>query len=191
MRTFYNSATGRRIPGGSSGNLVACPTGNGRQLDIFERDKGWRKEPITRWLSEEIPDLVLDAASNFPEDEYAAYATKWGNDCAIAQLKVADVCKTTYHNVYMLAVRVPKEKREQFLHFFGYPFHRFLDYRMAAFGAFSPDVVSMDKRLKEEHGYTEEKHGSMADFVRQKFGDEALALVEGFLKPLPEAGVAA
>jgi len=43
------------------------------------------------------------------------------------------------------------------------------------------DIIKLDDWLKVHHRYTEEKHGSMSDFIKLKFGNEADAFIEDLL----------
>jgi len=43
------------------------------------------------------------------------------------------------------------------------------------------DIIEFDKWLHSK-GYTEEKHGSMKDFVNQRYGKEARRFIESLLK---------
>ena len=48
-------------------------------------------------------------------------------------------------------------------------------------GKYSLDVIKLDEWLKRRHGYTENEHGSMAEFIEMKFGDNALNFIQELL----------
>jgi hypothetical protein len=45
-------------------------------------------------------------------------------------------------------------------------------YKLAVFGIFLFPILEFDDYLHKEHGYTEEEHGSMKEFVTMKWGDD-------------------
>ncbi len=51
-----------------------------------------------------------------------------------------------------------------------------------ALGKYSFDIIKFDAWLHTAHDYEEKKHGSTADFVKMKFGEEALDFIMELLK---------
>jgi hypothetical protein len=49
---------------------------------------------------------------------------------------------------------------------------------MAATGRYQFDLIAFDEYLHEQHGYREDEHGSCKDFVKARFGDEAVEFLE-------------
>ena len=43
------------------------------------------------------------------------------------------------------------------------------------------DIFAFDDYLHKRHGYDEDQHGSMKDFLSMKFGDGTMYLVEGMI----------
>jgi len=46
---------------------------------------------------------------------------------------------------------------------------------------YSIDIINFDDWLHKEHGYNEEIHGSMRDFIILRFGEEACSFIESVL----------
>ncbi|KKN58784.1 hypothetical protein LCGC14_0548790 [marine sediment metagenome] len=50
-----------------------------------------------------------------------------------------------------------------------------------ATGKYSIDIIKFDEWLKEEHGYNETVDGSMEDFIKVSFGQEAVEFIVSLL----------
>lgn len=60
--------------------------------------------------------------------------------------------------------------------------HPFVQAKESAMrGRYVFDLFAFDDWLHTEHGYEEEKHGSMADFVTAKWGAEAATFIRSIL----------
>uniref|UniRef100_A0A6M3K357 Uncharacterized protein n=1 Tax=viral metagenome TaxID=1070528 RepID=A0A6M3K357_9ZZZZ len=46
---------------------------------------------------------------------------------------------------------------------------------------YSIDIIKFDDWLHKEHGYDEEIHGSMNDFIILRFGEKACSFIESLL----------
>ena len=46
---------------------------------------------------------------------------------------------------------------------------------------YSLDIIKFDSWLEINHGYDIKKHGSMSDFVKMKFGQDAVDFIEKLL----------
>lgn len=74
----------------------------------------------------------------------------------------------------------PKDK--EFQTYFGVRRDIFQDRRMTMItGKYSLDIIRLDDWLHKAVQYSEEKDGSMKNFIREKFGEEAAQFIEGLL----------
>ena len=69
----------------------------------------------------------------------------------------------------------------QFLEYFGVR-DKFMDRMLTVLTKkYQLDIIKFDDWLAEFHGYDCETHGSMADFITLKFGEEACAFIRSLL----------
>jgi len=71
------------------------------------------------------------------------------------------------------------EKR--FRELFNIPMNMFYNGFLIAFGNYSIDIIRLDDYMKRHRGYKEEKHGSLKDFIKLQYGEEASKLIEEVL----------
>lgn len=188
MITFVDNATGVRYP--EQGAYTSFEyKADGRTLKKwFYRGKGWQTVKKNQFAREEIPDLFPKEGAwyNQPldEDAYRAYAAKYGEYCAMEFLGCADICKAS-HSAAILRPdpNKPTDRECQvFHHFFKQNLIAYSDAALFMFNLWGFDTFKFERYLQSTHGYNDEKHGSMADFVKKKFGKDALALIRKLLK---------
>lgn len=59
----------------------------------------------------------------------------------------------------------------------------FMDVKMTAvYGGYHLDIIALDDYAHKHWGYTEEKHGSLSDFITAEFGEEARDFIKFLIK---------
>ena len=74
-----------------------------------------------------------------------------------------------------------KQKEEfelLFKKYFNVDLDRFIDKRLLPFGIYTCDIIKFDEYMYKYYGYNEPEHGSLSDFLKLKFGNEADVLIE-------------
>ena len=69
-------------------------------------------------------------------------------------------------------------KHRLFYRIFKVELDRFTDKYFKLFGLPSFDLFKFEDWVRKEYGYNEEKHGSLRDFVKAKWGESAVKLIE-------------
>lgn len=76
---------------------------------------------------------------------------------------------------------MPKDYNKEFEHYFNI-IDKFRDHLVTYFtGKYSFDILRFEKWLQEVHGYNPESNISMKDFVREKFGQDAVDFIYSIL----------
>ncbi len=73
---------------------------------------------------------------------------------------------------------VLKKYSRKFKQIFGVELRYFVNPLLARIGFYDFDIVGFDDWLHRRKGYSEEKHGSMRDFITLKYGETARIFLE-------------
>lgn len=72
--------------------------------------------------------------------------------------------------------------KKRFTELFGLSAGQFMDSDLTVIGKkLSIDIVALDDWMREHEGYEEEKDGSLSDFIKAKYGEEAEKFVSTHL----------
>jgi cyanate lyase len=73
------------------------------------------------------------------------------------------------------------EYGEAFKDLFEAQVQHFIDTLLFSVGIIHFDVVRFDEYLHRRAGYREEKHGSMKQFIQEKYGDKGMSLIKSLM----------
>jgi hypothetical protein len=193
MRTFVNKATAERLPEHGcahafhirerrsyrNGHPVIKTT-----LDIFECGKGWSKGKLKEWDQEDVPDLP----EGFTDDQWKAYAAKYGVLCAREFLPCCDLMKPTwaFQRLHPPEAQPTTVARAWFESIFGLdPLALAVPPLLLLLNQYSFDILAFERLLYRRFGYPRDKAGvSIQSFITDKWGDQVCAYFENhFLNP--------
>jgi len=194
MKTYVHIKSGRRYPQDGVASWFTTRSKGKKEHHIKpgypECSNGWKPTKAKEWREEEIPDLC----SPFTKVEWIAYADQYGDACAMQFLETCDYMKPFEAS----RMRRPDPDNEAewtdpgnlqwFAKTFKCHLWNFEDYLMAAYGNHhSIDIIRFERHLADVFKYPRFKDGSMADFMKQKFGKENTERFRSLcLSPIPK-----
>lgn len=174
MKTWLNSKTGQRLPANGSISrceLVTRGAKANKRVEVWVQGEGRRTESSANWQEEEIPEIT----KNFTVGQYRTYVAAYGPHCAMEQIYTCDYMKPRSHRELMNPALPCDGDLAWFEAVFGASYRAFTMPIAAAFGVVLFDIVSFEKHLVRKFGYPAHLGTlSMADFMKQRFGEEAL-----------------
>lgn len=160
------------------------------KIEVFRRGYGIIK--LSKKSLTKVEDDLVDDLNDPLMVQYLGIV--YGLEATIALLeKETRMCAMVTPGYVRSAMRLPHEPEfyKDFTSRFGrHPFYLNTAI-MAAFGIYSFDIVAFDSILKAHHGYKEETHGSIHDFLTQTQGPEFTEQFQQILLPSHEEKLAA
>ncbi len=177
MKT-YTDKDGQRYPEYGCNCHIRVDRRTNQVVEVFIRGKGWRKvKKSEKFTCEEIPDL----AKPFTDDEFRAYAEKYGVECAQEFLLCCDMMKPHQaHEIMHPDPRKPTaEEQKDFQELFGVSVFRFQDALTSMFHMWTFDILRFDQWMHTSTDFDDTV--SCRDNVIRRFGPKAAQLLDKLL----------
>lgn len=133
------------------------------------KDFVWGLGKIKINLKKSMVITIPDNHYDITWQELKEVINKYGLSVAKSIYDPYDCCFS--HKYRLALIKMPSEA-EIFKKCFLKNWEDFLDFKLLVFGLASFDIIQFDQFLHNEFGYTEEKHGSILDFLKKEFPNE-------------------